>query len=619
VSEYEQVWQLAGYSRGSLVSSLTLAPEEDLTIEVFTFDRAKLEQEEIQSSETERSAESTGLARVSAQVKNDLSETTDKGASIGLGVPLPVEGVTAQGQANVSDVLTQGMQTTVDTIHEATRKASERFKSTTQVKVVQTRDTGTEKRVTRKLHNPNLGRTLTVHCFEVMEHYKVTTRLIRADKFVLLADIPQPRSFEIPFVLAHEDRLQRALLGAGYLPGFVAAKRLLAQQFFDERSSIKAEIEAAQAKARADQAPPDEQPPIVALARQIQDKLGILLGLDIVSEIGTLADSYVPGGDKISEKDRAAAEDALGMFNFWLKFKLVTPGFDSRAQAFLSALQGDISAKKAYEALLALTTGLDDEWLTSVKMVAASVVALQLGLTILPVFPWLAPMLLEFAVIDNNLGLPALLDKGKQQVRAFEATRKVPPPAPAGEGAKPEARAFAPPQLFSLQELAIADAEFKKLQLHLEANRVFYMNSLFAQQDANLRYETLRTLGIQNFVENRLLGFIGRRAVFPLRLEALEPEARRYLEEKLTGNLQASLRAGVKPVVEELSLPTNGLHMEPVMGQCDALEPYLAEGRTIELEAASARAALARESANQVAIENDRRRRRIADGNLDPS
>ena len=102
--------------------------------------------------------------------------------------------------------------------------------------------------------------------------------------------------------------------------------------------------------------------------------------------MATLANAYLPG-NSISHKDRAEAEDALGVFNFWLKFKTVTPGVDSRAEDYLESTSGGITAQKAYEALNSLTTGLDDGWLTTIKMIAASVVAAQLGFTLLVPFP----------------------------------------------------------------------------------------------------------------------------------------------------------------------------------------------------------------------------------------
>ena len=563
------------------MSSLTLAPEEELTIEVFTWDRSKLEQENSETTETERSVETSSLARVSAQLNNELTDTTDRNASLGLGLPLPIGpvNVDVDGQVGVSNSVSSSIQSTVDTISETTRRASERFKSTTQVKVVQTRETGNETRVTRRIRNPNRGRTLTMHCFEVMEHYSITTKLLRAEKFVLLAEIPQPKAFDIYFVLAQEEKLQRALLGANFLPGFAAAKKLLAQQFFDERSAIKAEIEAAQAKARGDGAPAAD-PPIVTIAKNLRKKLKRMLDLDLVEEMETLANSYLPG-NSIDQKEKAEAEEALGVFNFWLKFKTVTPGVDSRARDFIDESGGTVTPQKAYDALSALTAGLDDEWLTTIKMIAASVVSANLAFTLLPAFPWLAPVLLSFAVMDNNLGVPSLIERAKQAVRAYEATQQQ-PPAPTEPNNDKGQKMMPPPQLFSMQELSLADAEFKKLVLHLEANRIYYMNSIFAQQDVNVRYQVLEALGIATFVENRLLGFLGSRAVFPLRVENLEQEAQDFLAKQLTDKLAALLKA-VTPATEDVTLPTNGLHMEAALGTCEALEPFLKDSRDIEL------------------------------------
>jgi hypothetical protein len=161
----------------------------------------------------------------------------------------------------------------------------------------------------------------------------------------------------------------------------------------------------------------------------MRKRLDRFLNLDLIEEVTTLANAYLPG-NSISHKDRAQAEEALGVFNFWLKFKTVTPGIDSRGLDFLAAVpaSGALAPQKSYDALSALTTGLDDEWLTTIKMIAASVVAAQLAFTLLVPFPWLAPVLLEFALLENNLGLPSLIDRAKQAVRAYEVTLQQPPP-----------------------------------------------------------------------------------------------------------------------------------------------------------------------------------------------
>src|SRR5262249_30766032 len=155
------------------------------------------------------------------------------------------------------------------------------------------------------------------------------------------------------------------------------------------------------------------------------------------------------------------------------------------------------SPKQAYDALQLFVPGLDDEWVTTVKMVAADLVSAQLALTLLIPFPWLAPVLLELAVLDNNMGLPGLIEKAKREVRNYELAESFPVAAQATnpDGKAPLPPALAPPQLYSLAELAEADAEFRKLALHLEANAVYYMNFIIAQEDANVRFEKLKVMG----------------------------------------------------------------------------------------------------------------------------
>ena len=126
------------------------------------------------------------------------------------------------------------------------------------------------------------------------------------------------------------------------------------------------------------------------------------------------------------------------------------------------------------------------------------------------------------------------------------------------------------------------------------------------------RYETLNALGVQNFVENRLLGFLGSRAVFPLRIENLEDEARTYLQNKLTDKLSDLLK-DLKPVVtEDVSLPTSGLHMEPALGQCEALEPYMKDRRDIDLQVRRAAADRADAETQQQVKEVERLQKRLA-------
>src|SRR5690606_14388365 len=197
------------------------------------------------TTEFEKNLEISSLSRASSEISRELTTTTDSNTDIGLGIPLPIEGVPVNIDVNagVSNNVKEGIQSTIERINEATVSTSEKFKSTTRVKVVQSRETGEEKRVIRKIVNPNNSRTLTLNYFEVLETYKVTTSLKDTKKLCILVDNPDFGAFDVDMIMAYEDRLQKALLSQLYIGGFEAAKKLAAQRWFDRRSEIKTEIE----------------------------------------------------------------------------------------------------------------------------------------------------------------------------------------------------------------------------------------------------------------------------------------------------------------------------------------------------------------------------------------
>ena len=86
---YEQTWRLLGYSRGALLSSISLAPKEELSIEIFTFDQFKTDNESAFLTEFESNLEINSQTRAASKVARDLATTTDSKADIEFGIPLP--------------------------------------------------------------------------------------------------------------------------------------------------------------------------------------------------------------------------------------------------------------------------------------------------------------------------------------------------------------------------------------------------------------------------------------------------------------------------------------------------------------------------------------------------
>lgn len=615
-STFEQVWALQGYSRGALVNSITLAPQEELSIEIFSWSKSKSEEERTVGSEMERNTEIGSMGRVSNAVARDLSENTDTSGDVGLGIPLAPAGLPLDVNAStsVSSQVKTGIQGTIDQIHESTRRSTERIKSTQQVKVVQTDESGREDRTIRRIRNANGSRSLTMNYFEVLENFKVVTELKETKRFCVLVDCPDLGAVDPAFIVAYEDRLQRALRSSNYLPGFEAAKKLIAQGWFDGAALIKAEIEnAANQSVGAEQAPDLPQKTVLTVAHNLRDVLAKLLNVDLLKAAEVLAKFYNPfDGIDVSDAERTGAEEALGLYNFWFKFKVVSPGMEGKARAYVAAVTDDAPEGLVVEALSALTAGVDDEWLTTLKLVAANLVAIQLASLLLIPFPLLAPVFLELAIVDNNAGLPSLLGKAKQELKTYEVSASVQLPTATVQDVHEIPSKPAPPQLFSLHDLALAHAEFIKLQLHIEANKTYYLNAIWKREDSNSRYERLRLKGLHSYVENHLLGFIGNKAVFPLREAALGEFVAGQLQKQLvdfdpagTDVVEGKEYPPIHAAESEVWLPTPALYMETIAGRCESLEPYLLERREIEKQLAQAQADLAAERVRHLRAQLD--------------
>jgi hypothetical protein len=620
-SSFEQVWDLQGYSRGALVNSITLAPQEDLTIEVFTWLKHKSEEERTTSSEVERNLEINSMSHVAAKVARDFSDTTDSSGDIGLGLPLEIEGIPIQVDANadVSNQVKVGVQSSIDQITESTIRSSEKYKLTQQVKVVETHETGREDRIIRRIRNANNSHTLTLNYFEVLENYQVTTVLKDTRHFCVLVNNPDLGNIDPAFVVAYEDQLQRALLSRNYMPGFEAAKKLLGQAWFDN-AVLKTEIEQTNDQNSMATPPNPPQKPIITIANNINKALGKLMNADPLKSAGVLVDAYNPfDGKDVSDQDKAKAEDALGLYNFWFKFKIVYPGINSKAVDFTDVMSNKPTEQKTVEALQTLLAGLDDDWLASLKLLALNLVLVQLGCVLLIPFPLLAPVLPELALIENNAGVVSLISKAKQELKVYESSTGAQVPAPAkGSPAPVPPRKDAAPQLFSLQDLAMAHAEFDKLVLHIYKNKTYYMNQIWKHENANARYERLKHMGLHLYVENRLLGFIGNKAILPLRIEALEKPVQDELMRQIanfTPDGTDQINGIDYPPIDgrkiDISIPTPALYMESLLGRCEALEP-------LELRALTAQVLLSEERAKQMAIETQRRQAKLDKGKLDP-
>src|SRR5215208_3217323 len=177
---YRQTWTLEGYSRGELLNTISLAPQEETTIELFIWDRFKRTQEDTVSTEQEGTVDISFTDKDSTEAVKELTKTSNWKFNHSGEVTIPIEKVTIKASHNfeIGEQINDVNKNTHTTISETVRKASARIKSSRQTKISESQEIGREERVTEKIKNSNMCRTLNLDYFEVLSNYTVSTELL---------------------------------------------------------------------------------------------------------------------------------------------------------------------------------------------------------------------------------------------------------------------------------------------------------------------------------------------------------------------------------------------------------------------------------------------------------
>ena len=147
-----------------------------------------------------------------------------------VGFTVGVVNVDLTGGTGAKTGVNEAEKSTRNSIVEATTRSTSHVRTSRTLKVSESRESGREERVTRKLRNPNVCHTLTVPFFEILANYRVAT-FVRAEEVRLVALIDtaalsKMSAFDRKAVRAHETSLRLALLDREMEPGFAAAREL---------------------------------------------------------------------------------------------------------------------------------------------------------------------------------------------------------------------------------------------------------------------------------------------------------------------------------------------------------------------------------------------------------
>ena len=604
---YRQTWSLLGYSRGALLNSISLVPQEETTIEVFTWDRVKRAREEAVSFEEESAQEVAFTDKDSREVLKELTKDSSFTFHAGLNLQIPVAPDTTIGgsvDAETKDSLRDVSRATQQTVNEAVRKASSRMKTSRQTKVTETEETGSETRVTRKLRNPNLCRTLNIDHFEVLATYQVTTTLLlNQARLCVLVNNPVGLLATRAFLLANEGVLRRVLLSRLYAAGFDAARLLAAREHL-------CEIKCA-APCPCDQPSGTPGSPAVEAARQhVTSIAGTVAGVINAVNAAQPDDLIALGSTCSSAGGEAAWASAKTQFHRWLYARLmdtVAPRWWSACREF-AASGADRSPEAAERFLLAANIQPADIFNLILLQIIYFGKALEFVASLAgrPNMNPCAGFVLITNIAFDDAGLDPAIGQLRGAVAAWRAALAAPPPPSEDAGDEEPAPAAAPE--FPTRDVARALVDEAALLTHLDANASYYRYALWQALSPGDRAHLLNGVpNLPQFVDNEVLGFVGDKMALPFRLSA-DSAAREWFEGNVLNNpgLQQDT-----PQPFTVTLPTPAVTLETRLGQCDACEDFITQHRVLDLQHKTAEVALAQQRAEQQKLETQRYQARL--------
>jgi hypothetical protein len=627
---WRQTWTLRGLSRGRLLHSLSLAPQEETTLELFTWERHRKTREQSSETESEQSFEGSDSTKDTSDVYSEVNRQRDFQWQVSGSLKAtyrPVAGEISLGaDASAQNKGTMGEigKTTQNRVHETVVKATTKVRAQRVTKISETVEFGSEERITRKVRNPNGCRTLNLDYYEVLAHYGIETSFLPEDAR-LCAFVPNPLStteLTDEIIRRNETALNDALLESALREGFDAIRMLEAYKQAKEEHKTRRADAAAAAQMGAPKAPPPETTPVApAPAKEELDVVAALKDLRAAARQLYGALDIGPALGLIAARASLSAPVRLGARR-WLFRKLVEARFSSFATE-LEALAKRSDAEMTVDCARQLvgmlpaasanpTLGGLGELSDADKETAALGAAIRRVMAHEWDWAWWSGRCREESLYSpDDLGIPGRAQRLAEKWQALDAVPAVEKAMEAGDKAKGEADARQDQQAaedvlemkFPLEQIARARERAAALRGHLGEHWSYYRYVLFQALPPGEQLERLlvSSSGVlrAGMFEPRVVSVHGDQLAVPINT-ANYPGLEAFL-----ANMLSEVRQ-TEPGDSTVLLPTPGMSIESRLGRCSGCEEFIEKSRTIELRRLTAEARLRELEADRYAARLDK-------------
>jgi hypothetical protein len=599
---WRHTWKLKGYTRGELLHALALAPQEEVNLEVSTWDRRKRAYEDTAESEFEQTKEFTETQKDSQAVVKEMANQNTFGINIGGTVGFTQAGfnVTGTQGADARTSLNNSSKVSVESMAESVRRSTMKLRLQRQTKIAETTELGTEDKVSRRIRNPNLCHTLQLNYYEVLANYEIEITFDRAEaRLCVLIDNEELglQEFDYTNIRYFESVLKRVLLVPSLESGFEAAHRLYAQ---DQLCEARRRNDMCSGVEKLAKKPTEDEEALTAQVGRIVKSYSEMHTAGPAGRKKLSAWSILSGAFGLPGLVWTMELIDTQQFQRWLyraRARQLEPHlFDLLAELNTELAKPNAKAtlEQVHDVIDALAAIPDLSKLKGSSFVADGDALYQIlretfGIKSFEIFNDIPPD--AYAV--NDCGVVAGLSTLREMV-ADLAEKK----------AKEEAvDAMAENQAAALATVAARDTAadleaVEALRTHLNSYRNYYRAAIFqlmpwsdAFQQAIAPYYPL--------VGRDVLGFSGNSLALPVTVD-LDPRLQAFYDELVTKNDDLISMKSTLPV----TLPTSGVHLENRLGKCSGCEEYVERIRELDLKSK-------RQSLRQQRLENERYQARL--------
>lgn len=205
---YEQRWHFVQHLVGPLTNTLALAPGEELKITLRNSQRKYLDRLNVEQVEQSEQTESTIVDKDVLNVARASSRSANW--SVSANGSFSVGPFSAGASASFSQSYNQSTTVTTDNVHENTVKSTENLKLLQKTEVREITETTQESTNARTIRNPYLDRSLGLNIYNMAKRYCVEFHAVGL-RPVLLIEVIRLH-FDRHFVLTNGAFLDEALL-----------------------------------------------------------------------------------------------------------------------------------------------------------------------------------------------------------------------------------------------------------------------------------------------------------------------------------------------------------------------------------------------------------------------